>query len=306
LLPCWVFACALYKQAAQDDAIVIDAGPRRDARAATDASEPDTGSARCDLSKPFGPLVRAPAPVNTDWYSSNVALTSDALSMFMAIQPGRTGVVRLALATRGSAAAMWGIPTPLSPMLNLAAENADPALSADGLTLYYSAGPSFFERQMYVASRTNPRTEFASVTKLDKLASLGHNGRPTLRRDGEEFCFQSTRAGTFDLLCAPIRAGLVGDPVFQSELNTDALEACPVLGADGLSMYFSSTRSPSLDQDIWRTTRPSPTGKWTKPVAVTELNSPQSEQPIWLSEDNCTLYVNSTRDGRDALWLTTP
>jgi hypothetical protein len=307
ILPSGWFGCTDYKPINTDDATTIaDGGSRRDGRApTTDAGEEVDAAIRCDIMSPFGPLVRAPGPVNTDWYPSSAALTGDGLSMFITVHPGGIGPIQLMLTARSSQAAMWGAPTPLSSLLNFSSQNADPALSANGLTLYYSAGTSFFERQLYVASRVNPQTEFGNVAKLEKLASVGHNGRPTLRRDGAELCFQSTRLGGFDLLCAPIAAGLVGEPRLLAELNTaEALEACPVLSADGLALYFSSTRGPSMGQDIWLSTRPTLTEMWTKPVAITELNSAMDDQPIWLSDDRCTLYVNSTRDGKDALWVT--
>jgi hypothetical protein len=68
-------------------------------------------------------------------------------------------------------------------------------------------------------------------------------------------------------------------PVPVSELNSDALEGCPGLAPDGLTLYFVSNRGGGLGgTDIWVTTRASADAPWGEPANPgAPLNSRSAE-----------------------------
>ncbi|MGC4065532.1 MAG: hypothetical protein QM784_12980 [Polyangiaceae bacterium] len=68
----------------------------------------------------------------------------------------------------------------------------------------------------------------------------------------------------------------------------------PTVSADGLEMFFMSTRSGN--KALYRTTRASIEQLWTAPELVSELDSPSSESNPRLSGDGSTLWFYSDRD----------
>jgi Tol biopolymer transport system component len=74
----------------------------------------------------------------------------------------------------------------------------------------------------------------------------------------------------------------------------------PVVSADGLWLYFASSRGGGGAQgelDIWVSHRDSLTSPFAAPVVVTELNTPSSDRPSWISTDGCRMYLTSSRAG---------
>jgi hypothetical protein len=68
----------------------------------------------------------------------------------------------------------------------------------------------------------------------------------------------------------------------------------PTVSADGLEMFFMSTRNGN--KDLFRTTRASSLKSWAEPSLVNELSSSASETNPRLSVDGLTLWFYSDRD----------
>jgi hypothetical protein len=93
-------------------------------------------------------------------------------------------------------------------------------------------------------------------------------------------------------------------------VNSQDYEDCPEISADGLELYFHSTRSGGHGKgDIWMTTRTSKDEPWGEPVNLgPSVNSSSFEFDACISADGLSLYVNSMRPGghgEDDLWLAT-
>jgi Tol biopolymer transport system component len=58
------------------------------------------------------------------------------------------------------------------------------------------------------------------------------------------------------------------DPDGSANLNTAALEGCPIEGPDGRSLYFASNRDGQID--LWVSQRPNPNGAWGEPEKLPE------------------------------------
>ena len=89
---------------------------------------------------------------------------------------------------------------------------------------------------------------------------------------------------------------------------------------DGLELYFHSNRTqthsacpgpaPSGGQDLWFSTRTSPTDPWSCPVNLgSNVNTGQNDIQAHLSDDAETLYYSGNRPGvlgvlgMDDIWL---
>jgi len=102
------------------------------------------------------------------------------------------------------------------------------------------------------------------------------------------------------------RTGSGVDDIRWSELtnmgpaiNTkDGWEGQPSLSADGNTLYFTTTRRGSQDNDIYYSTR-SEDGVWSQAKSLVEINTKGKDKSPFLHQDSETLYFVS--DGRDGV-----
>jgi hypothetical protein len=99
-----------------------------------------------------------------------------------------------------------------------------------------------------------------------------------------------------------------GAPVnLGSVVNSSGQDEHPSISADGLSLYFGSTRSGgSGSHDLWVTTRESKDSPWSRPVNLgSTVNSQYSEWGPTISTDGLSLYFSdylSPRPGGHGQW----
>lgn len=96
--------------------------------------------------------------------------------------------------------------------------------------------------------------------------------------------YMSERIG--DDWSAPINLG--------PEINTAAKETQPCLSADGMALYFVSSRPGGYGKlDIWMSYK-KPDGSWGSPINLgPEINSPEIDDRPYIHPDNETLYFSS-------------
>jgi hypothetical protein len=91
-------------------------------------------------------------------------------------------------------------------------------------------------------------------------------------------------------------------------VNSSFLDSTPGISADGLSLYFSSTRSGGW-ADLWITTRATISDPWDPPVNLGPMvSSSYTDDTPSISYDGLTLYFSSFRPGGlDSmdLWIAT-
>jgi len=94
-------------------------------------------------------------------------------------------------------------------------------------------------------------------------------------------------------------------------VNSSIGDNAPYISADGLAVYFHSSRPGGYgDKDLWVTTRPTTNDEWTDPVNLgPTVNSSAHDAAPCISADGLALYFQSERPGayggsRD-LWVTT-
>jgi hypothetical protein len=146
---------------------------------------------------------------------------------------------------------------------------------------------------------------FSMPVRSLALSSPTIDGTPALRADRLEMYFKSYRGGgpggagdsnlwqaTRTSLAQPWSA-----PVLVAELSTLDYEGSPELSADALTLWFVSTRPPSLGIDVWVATRATAGSTWNAPTHVPELSSPGLEEGIVVMPSQLVAYLHSDRAG---------
>ncbi len=260
----------------------------------------NVASGTCDRTHPFGKPVLVQG-VDTSIDQNGGTPSADGLALFF--EQGSTfDGFDLFTATRSAIDQPFGNVTPLSS-LNTPHADGDPFLAPDQTTLLFVRQSGVQQPlQIFQATRTSPSAPFGAASPVPNVSSSGGEGTPTMTADGLLLCFASGRAGGLgqrDVWCA-LRGsdGQFATPTNATELNSAIDESGVALSPDGLVIYVGSNRSGTHgDRDVWRAERASRDVPFGPLVNVDAVNTPSWEQPVWISADDCTLYLDSSRPG---------
>jgi hypothetical protein len=214
---------------------------------------------------------------------------------------------------------VFDVPTNLGPVINTAGFDGGPSLSADGLTLYLaSARPGGVGGDdLWISIRSGLNEPWQPPVNLGPTVnSTSGDASPSISSNALELFFDSgrpggqgsgdiwvtTRASTADSWGPPRNLGPI--------VNSASADSVPKLSADGLSLFFASSRPGGFGmRDVWMSTRLSRSEPWQAPVNLgPAVNTQHNEWCPGISPDGLTLIVNSTRPGGlggEDLWVTT-
>ncbi|NQT14659.1 MAG: PD40 domain-containing protein, partial [Planctomycetes bacterium] len=201
-----------------------------------------------------------------------------------------------------------GRPVNLGPTVNGRSDDAGPALSSDGLTLFFSSNrPGGKGRaDLWMCTRASSDGPFDRAVNLGPTVnSSSHEARPALFSDGLALLFFSERSGgqgSRDLwMCTRESSdGPFGRPVnLGPTVNSSSYEGGPALSSDGLTLLFHSSRSGGKgSRDLWMCTRASSDGPFGRPVNLgPTVNSSREDGGPALFSDGLTLLFHSSRSG---------
>ena len=144
----------------------------------------------------------APAPldvVNSDSDDHLPWLSRDELTLlFVSNRPG-LGQSDIWRATRAHKADAFSSPM-LLPKINSSARDERPALTRDGLTLFFTSDRgTASDLDLYVAERSDTQAEFSKPVAVDALNSPAIDADPALSADEAELFFASSRQGSAGL-----------------------------------------------------------------------------------------------------------
>lgn len=205
----------------------------------------------------------------------------------------------------------WSPPENVGGSVNSAFNEQHPAISPDGLSLYFVSdrpnGLGGFD--LWVAHRADRDSPWEDPVDIEALNSAASEFAPAFDPGGHVLFFGSERAegcGGRDLWvsfrqnkrddfgweppvnlgCAVNSAGFDDGPAYFEDDETG-------LG----QLYFISNRPGGLgDRDVWRTTR-NWDGSFNPPVNVTELNSTTVEARPGIRRDGLEFFLTSQRPG---------
>jgi len=248
---------------------------------------PGAGSAGFFRLQPaFGQAKLLEPPISTpNGRERGPSLSSDGLALYHSsdvLRPvvGGAGDMDLWVVTRVSAGNPWGAPSNVAA-INTTGNEAFPAISADGLSLFF--------------------TDWFQGFGVPRTGSFGNGD-----------LWVSTRASAQSPWPTPINLG--------PTVNSAFVEATPSISADGLTLIFMSDRLGNVPgsgsgrnaMDFWITTRTNaadPTG-WSAPVNLgAVVNSIYADESPNLSHNGLALYFTSNRptpgrpSGNYDLWV---
>ena len=227
-------------------------------------------------------------------------------------------IVALCVPTTLSAAASprwsdWSAPVWLGATINSSFEEAGPAISKDGLALYFnSTRPGGIGGEdIYVSYRASLNAAWGTPQNLGAPINTTANERvPAFSRDGH-WMFFARGSGPFDLwvsyrLHVHEDTGEFGwqAPISLTELNTPFGEAGPNYFQDEKTgmvfLFFNSNRPGGGGSDIYVAVQ-QPDGSFGAVSNVTPLNSPYFDARSTISHDGLEIIFNSNRGSLDPL-----
>ncbi|HEX4513412.1 MAG TPA: hypothetical protein VH054_07745 [Polyangiaceae bacterium] len=266
-----------------------DAGDAGSTDALADAPPLDAGV--CDPTQPFTALAPVDALNGEGVASFRPTLTPDELQVWYAIQDSNQ-TFHMMHATRTDRSAPFG-----ASAVELAIDSldpVDPAISADGLTLVFSAIINN-TAILYRATRASTTSAFGAGSSL--VVGSANETAAFLAFDGSLwFSYDQT---TNDIATSAAGAGgWVSTPIIVPALTSSANDDAVTITHDGLTAYVSSTRTDLTNQggdDVFVAHRATTSGTFGALTNASELNSGAVERADWISTDNCRLYLESKR-----------
>lgn len=268
----------------------------------------DTGTAARDGAPPETPgclarRFRTPtllAGVNSAAVEADGWLADDQLTAYVrSTRAGGLGDNDLYTARRADRTAAFAAPV-LIAGINTAASDTNAVVAGDGLTVYLASNRGGTNHDIYVATRATVASAFGTPQLLLNVSSGADDVPNWINPAQTRLYLTSNRSGNQDLYVASRASADVafGPAVALAALNSPVYDYVPILTPDELTVWFQSQRAGGVGvTDIWMAQRASIDAAFGAPVNVSELNTPSSESPNWLSPDGCELTITSDRPG---------
>jgi Tol biopolymer transport system component len=269
----------------------------------------NTISVKADFT--FGSLTNLGPTVNSSAGAEDPEISADGLKLyFNSNRTGGYGKGDIWVTSRATIEDNWEIPTNLGLTVNSSSDDFAPDVSPDGLILHFASDRpgGYGNYDLWVTSRITIDDDWGTPENLGpNVNSSSMDGCPAISEDGLELYFWSNRpggSGSTDLWIAT-RATIEDNWSTPMNLgpvvNSSAMDFCPYISADCLSLFFISGRSGGFGGfygDIWITTRSTISDPWGTPVNLGPMvNSSASEGGPALSPDGTTFYFSSEKSG---------
>ncbi|MBX3234007.1 MAG: hypothetical protein KIT84_33295 [Labilithrix sp.] len=257
------------------------------------APKDDAGGPRCDPNKPFG----APVPLagmSTSVHETGAALTGDELEIFFQRTSGLDGGTILR-ATRTSIDVDFDPPQEVTE-LGTSGLLYSPSVTADGLSLFYAQLDPQKGFRIMNATRTTRGRQFDRILDVARIAAGAEDTFPFVTGDGRALFFTRDIAAKRGRIFRAERddLGEYVQPKQVDELASSAAEESVAVTADGLRVFFGSSRAGGLgEMDIWTARRDKDTDAWSNIELVPNVNTAETDWPHWVSPDGCRLYLSS-------------
>jgi hypothetical protein len=206
--------------------------------------------------KPWGSCVNLGPAVNSSADDRGSSISADGLELyFMSTRPGGYGSYDIWVARRATTDDDWGEPVNLGPNVNTSADDGDPCILADGLSLYFASKRPGGEGGMdvYVTTRARKNDDWGiAMSSGLTLNSPSNDGPSWISADGLVIFFHSDRPGGYgsdDLYVARRQTEFFPWARCMNlgpTINSSASDYAPSISTDGLTLYFSSNRPGGL------------------------------------------------------------
>jgi len=217
----------------------------------------------------------------------------------------------------------WSAPINVGPPVNTALVEQGPAISKDGLSLYFTCldclgGLGGID--IWVSQRATPADPWGPPQNLGpNINTAANDAGPSLSVDGHRLYFISNRAGGLgnnDLYVArrqDKRDDLSWQPAVHlgNLINTAANDVAPQPFEDEAGttiLYFTSNRPGGTGANDIYASELGPDGTFGPATLVAELSSPQGDQGTAIRRDGLEMILASDRPGTMGLldlWVST-
>jgi Tol biopolymer transport system component len=202
----------------------------------------------------------------------------------------------------------FGTSANLGPIVNSSALDAQPCISADGLSLFFhSERPGGYgDRDIWVARRTAKYEGWTMLENIGPPVNTSYrDSGPDISADGLTLFFDSDRpggSGESDIWVTTrtTKSDPWGTPVNLGPIvNASSYDAYPSVSADGLILFMQSYRPGGYGgYDIWMATRQTENDPWATPVNLgPSVNSSAIDGDPCISPDGLVLFFTSLRPG---------
>jgi len=205
----------------------------------------------------------------------------------------------------------WSTPVNLGPVVNSSSSDQHPAISRDGLSLYFTSdrpGGSG-DLDLWVSERSDLDQPWGPPQNLGPVVnSVGRDLAPNLTRDGHRLFFHSTRAGGcggMDLYVST-RRNVHDNFAWETPVNLGCVingpydDAGPSYTEEGDRpvLYFTSTRPGGPgDFDIYKSVLQDD-DTWGAATLVPELSGPFRDTRTAISRNGLEIFISSDVTGR--------
>jgi hypothetical protein len=221
---------------------------------------------------------------------------------------GIVATLVLSMGGRVKADFVFGERAHLGLAINSPAEDAQPSISVDGLSLFFFSERSggYGNRDIWVARRATTNDAWTTPENIGPPVNTSYrDSGPCISADGLTLFFDSDcpgGSGESDIWVTTrtTRSNPWGTPVnLGPTVNASSYDAYPSVSADGLMLFMQSNRPGGCGgYDIWMTTRQSKDGPWTTPVNPgSTVNSSAIDGDPCISPDGLVLFFTSLRPG---------
>lgn len=135
---------------------------------------------------------------------------------------------------------------------------------------------------------------FGPPQLIAEIATADEDDDPSLTGDMLELYFASRPGGGADTIFVSTRSSVTepwSPPQTIPALNMGGTVNNPKVTADGLAIYFSSSRTPNMGgTDLWRSTRPDRLSAWSTPAPVSDLASAVNDYEPYALSGELVLY----------------
>ena len=208
----------------------------------------------------LGPPVNSPA---NEIYPS---ISANGLELyFFSTRPGGSGGADLWVTTRETTDEDWGTPVNLGPRINSSANEYDPSISTDGLSLYFASDRpgGLGAEDIWVITRTLISGPWGEPVNLGPVVNSSVlDVHPSISADGLALFFTSARLGGYGSWDLYVTKRLTvsdpwGTPVnLGPTVNTAYGESSPGISPNGLTLHFGDYPLPRPggygNLDIWQ------------------------------------------------------
>jgi Tol biopolymer transport system component len=186
----------------------------------------------------------------------------------------------------------WSAPV-LIPGVNSTADESDPSLTADRLTIVFSSDRAggLGSDDIYLGTRASTTAAF-TVAPITAINSSSRDASPEISADGNTLYFTSNRGSSYDVYVSTRSGGVWSAPQAVAELNTSSTEGDVAISPDGLTLLVERT------EDIYIATRASTGAAFGTPALVAILDVTGDVAAPTLTNGAAAVYLHggATRD----------